>query len=214
MTEAPSRRPATGARLSVHALSCKRGDRVLFRGFDLALRAGDVVWLRAANGIGKTSLLRLMAGLAQPEEGTVEREDGARAPLYLGHANGLKDDLTARESLAFLATLHGLPSESAALDDALRRFGLGQRRDASTRTLSQGQRRRVALARLCLASSCPVWLLDEPFDALDAEATALVATVIAEHARRGGAVLYTSHVPVAVPLETAREVELLPPPAA
>ena len=175
-------------------LACRRGERILFRGLDLHVSVGQVVWVRGANGQGKTSLLRLLAGLARPEGGVVQH--GARERVYVGHANALKDDLTVTESLLFLSRLHGFETGAAAIDAALRRFGLHSRRHAPVRTLSQGQRRRVALARLCTAPLTALWLLDEPFDALDVEGVAALNALLTEHAQRGGSVLLTSHVPL------------------
>ena len=186
---------AAPALLAANDLACRRGERMLFRGLNLAVGPGQVLWLRGANGRGKTSLLRLLAGLAAPAAGRIER-DPQRERVYLAHANALKDDLTVTESLRFLSRLHGFDSAPAALATALQRFGLASRRDAPVRTLSQGQRRRVALSRLCLAPPRSLWLLDEPFDALDAEGVAALNALLSEHAARGGSMLLTSHVPL------------------
>ena len=181
--------------LATEALACRRGARVLFTDLNFTVLPGQVVWVRGANGQGKTSLLRLLAGLSRPEAGHITHGAG-RERVYVGHANALKDDLTVAESLRFLSRLHGFDSSADALDAALRRFGLHSRRAAPVRTLSQGQRRRVALARLCLAPVDALWLLDEPFDALDAEGVQALNSLLAEHAARGGSVLLTSHVPL------------------
>lgn len=211
----PAASPSATPLLAGLGLGCRRGERWLFDGLNLALQAGEVVWLRGANGRGKTSLLRLLAGLSAPAAGEVHfRGQRLRAAgpawrdalLYLGHANGLKDDLTVSESLAFLAAIHGRPTTAEALAAALRATGMHSRRAAPVRSLSQGQRRRAALARLALDLAAPadaargpgVWLLDEPYDALDAEGCALLDGLIADHARRGGAVLLTSHLPLAL----------------
>lgn len=186
-------RPAD-ARLVVRDLACRRGDRVLFDGFDLDLRAGQLVWLRAANGFGKTSLLRVLVGLAKPEAGSVRWAIDAGTPLHLAHANALKDDLTVAESLRYLVALHGLDASDTAIGDAIRRLGLHAKRRAPIRMLSQGQRRRVALCRLCLSPPRATWILDEPYDALDAEGVVLVGRLLVEHARRGGSALFTSHI--------------------
>jgi heme exporter protein A len=186
--------PVVASAFSAHGLACRRGDRLLFSGLDVTLGAGEIVWLRGANGQGKTSLLRLLAGLSTPEEGRIER--GSLNSLYLAHANALKDDLTALESLRFLCRLQGTDATDDALEAALRRFGLFGRRHAPVRTLSQGQRRRVALARLCLASSTTLWLLDEPFDALDTDGVKVLNALLIEHGTRGGCVLLTSHLPL------------------
>ena len=167
------------------------------------MAAGQIVWLRGPNGSGKTSLLRLLAGLSTPAEGAITwggtplREVGAawcRSLCYLAHANALKDDLSVLESLQFLARLHGHGDGEAGCTEALRRVGLFSRRHAAVRTLSQGQRRRVALARLHLDAAAPVWILDEPYDALDAEGTAMLDAALSAHARRGGAAVLTSHI--------------------
>jgi heme exporter protein A len=181
--------------LAARALACRRGERLLFDGLDLELRPGQLLWLRGANGRGKTSLLRLLAGLSHPASGEVLRADRARRGLvYIAHANALKDDLSALENLQFLARLHGDAADAPACTEALRRFGLAGRRHAPVRTLSQGQRRRVALARLALAQARPLWILDEPYDALDAEGCATVNTLLAAHAAAGGAAVLTSHL--------------------
>jgi heme exporter protein A len=187
--------------LSAAELACRRGERVLFRGLDLAVLPGQIVWVRGANGQGKTSLLRLLAGLARPESGRIEFGAG-RERVYVGHANALKDDLTVAESLMFLSRLHGFEVGAEAHEQALRRFGLYSRRAAPVRTLSQGQRRRVALARLCTAPATALWLLDEPFDALDSEGVEALNTLLGEHAARGGSVLLTSHVPLTLKAPT------------
>lgn len=205
----PDPRPTAtaGPLLDVREVACRRGDRLLIHDLSLTLEAGEIVWLRAANGQGKTSLLRILAGLSKPEAGTIA-SDGR--PLLLAHANALKEDLTVAESLDFLVALHGQAVAPERRDEALRRVGLHGRRRAPVRTLSQGQRRRVALARLCFAADQRVWLLDEPFDALDQDGTAVAAALIGEHARDGGTVLLTSHVPVAVPGAAVRELTLDP----
>jgi len=183
------------------ALACRRGDRVLFKGVNLEVSAGRAVWLRGRNGRGKTSLLRLACGLAVPEAGqvlwdgvAVRRAAGyAERRLYIGHANALKDDLTVAESLRFLAHLHGRAHDAASLDAALARVGMASRRDAPVRTLSQGQRRRAALARLALERRATLWILDEPYDALDVDGMACVNGLLHEHLARRGSVLLTSH---------------------
>ena len=210
--------PASGGVLEGRALSCRRGRRWLFEGLDIRLAPGSVTWLRGHNGHGKTSLLRILAGLSAPTAGSVHiagrtlREGGPgwrRQWLYIGHQNALKDDLSASEALRFLAQLHGVPAEPALVDAALRRMGIYNRRHAPVRTLSQGQRRRVALARLLLQTRSPLWLLDEPFDALDANGIHALNGVIGEHAAAGGAVLMTSHqaLSLAAPVPVAFDLE-------
>lgn len=195
----------------------ERGDRRLFEGLDLALATGSVTWLRGRNGRGKTTLLRVLAGLSSLAEGQVllrsrpvveHGAEGRRLWVYIGHQNALKDDLSVTESLRFLARLHGLPHDEAALRDALQRLGIAHRRHALVRTLSQGQRRRVALARLALSHAAPVWLLDEPYDALDAEGVAALNEVISAHALAGGAVLLTSHQALTLTAPLPRQLDL------
>jgi heme exporter protein A len=187
--------------LRFEEIACRRGDRLLFAGLSGTLGPGDLVWLRGGNGRGKTSLLRLVAGFAAPERGRILWGDApargdadfARRLVYVAHANALKDDLTALEALAFLARIHGRDDRPAALRAALARLGLAGRERVPVRSLSQGLRRRVALARLALEREPGPWVLDEPFDALDVAGTAVLHELLAEHRRRGGSVLLTSH---------------------
>ena len=188
--------------LSLVDVACRRGERMLFKGVDLQVRPGHAVWLRGRNGRGKTSLLRLAAGLAPPESGQVlwgatpvRRAEGFTSALvFIGHSNALKDDLTVSEALHFLARLHGRPDDAATLRAALERLGIATRRDAFVRTLSQGQRRRAALARLALEPRATLWILDEPYDALDVDGVQVVNELLQAHLARGGAVLLTSHL--------------------
>ena len=207
LTETPVQQPlpltaSLACVLQTAALAGERGERRLFEGLELDLKAGSVTWLRGRNGRGKTTLLRLLAGLSTPAEGSIRLHgqtlrqagpEGRRQWVYIGHQNALKDDLTATEALGFLARLHGLPHDPAALKQALQRLGVLQHQHAPVRTLSQGQRRRVALARLALSGAAPLWLLDEPFDALDSDGIEALNGVIAGHAASGGCVLLSSH---------------------
>ena len=201
---------ASDAAIVVRELQCRRGDRVLFAPTSFVVAPGSIVWVRGANGQGKTTLLRTLAGLSVPAAGEIVR-NGARPPLYLAHANALKDDLTVAESLRFLLHLAGQHVDGRAVDAALERFGMASRKDAFVRTLSQGQRRRVALARLAAQRELLPWLLDEPFDALDAAGVELLASVIAQHARRGGVVVLTSHLPLPIDEPAPAIVELHAP---
>ena len=196
----PCGEPVAARTLTVRDLACRRGGRVLFRHFDLTLAPGTLIWLRAANGFGKTTLLRRLAGLAAADEGRIEWSGGrpggsdAGRVVYLAHANALKDDFTVAESLDHLVRLHGLAATETTVADAIGRVGLWARRRALVRTLSQGQRRRVALARLLFSDASATWLLDEPFDALDADGIELIGSLLAAHAERGGNAIFTSHV--------------------
>ena len=182
-------------------VACRRGDRLLFTGLAETLAAGELLWLRGGNGRGKTSLLRLVAGLAPPERGQIlwgdapirRNQQFAHQLVYIGHANALKDDLTATESLAFLARVPGRAAGAPVLRAALARLGLAGRERTPVRSLSQGLRRRVALARLALETAPALWVLDEPFDALDVAGTATLHALLAAHRVRGGSVLLTSH---------------------
>jgi heme exporter protein A len=183
-------------------VACRRGTRLLFKGLDFDVAAGQIVWVRGRNGCGKTSLLRLAAGLSTPEEGQIRcdgipaRQANQNGPrlVFVGHANALKDDLTVAEALAFLLRIHGRPCGPATVEAALASWGMASRRGAMLRTLSQGQRRRTALARLSVEDGALLWILDEPFDALDADGVERLNALLREHARRGGSVLLSSHL--------------------
>lgn len=163
-----------------------RGERVLFREVSVAVRAGDALLLRGANGAGKTTLLRILAGLTRPEAGRVTRE---AAHHWVGHREGLKPQETPREHLKLWTQAWGSGAET---DSVLTRMGLARPADVAGRYLSAGQRRRTALARLLLEDR-PVWLLDEPYTALDADGRKLVDDLIAAHRAKGGAVVAAIH---------------------
>lgn len=194
--------------LQVDQLACMRGDALLFRDLSFGLEGGSLLHVAGRNGAGKTSLLRMLCGLMLPEAGEIrwrgkpirsQREEYHGELLYLGHANAVKDEFSALENLRVACAVAGREiSETQALA-ALDAIGLAHRADLDARHLSQGQRRRVALARLLLADGIPLWILDEPFTALDVPAVALLARTIESHLTRGGAVIYTTHqdVPIA-----------------
>jgi heme exporter protein A len=193
--------------LSLRQLACRRGERVLFSKLDLDLPAAQLVWVRARNGSGKTTLLRAVCGLIRPDAGQVlwgdepvQRSFTFRQCLtFLGHAQALKDDLTALETLCFWAQLHGhvdVACLHTAAQAALHQFEMAACAKLPIRVLSQGQRRRVVLARLLLAHQAHpqgVWILDEPFDALDAQGALRLTALLAAHVGQGGRVLMTSH---------------------
>ena len=199
----PATRSDTGSlpTLAAADLACRRGNRLLFKGVNFSVVAGQAIWLRGRNGRGKTSLLRLASGLASPEAGRIcwggvpVRQAPAMAArrVYVAHASALKDDLTVTESLRFLALLHGRASDLAAVHEALDRVGMASRRDAPVRTLSQGQRRRATLARLALEREASIWILDEPYDALDTDGVDCINGLMHAHLQRGGSILLTSH---------------------
>lgn len=209
------------AMLETRQLACLRGERLLFKDLDLRLGAGELLRIGGANGMGKTSLLRLLAGLAQPAAGMASwqgadiqqgREAFHAALLYLGHAPALNDLLTPPENLAFACVAAGLPPGAAACREALTRLGLARQLELPCKLLSQGQRRRVGLARLALSASRPLWILDEPFTALDVAAVSALAAQIDAHCAGGGSVIFTSHqdVPFATPLRVL-DVEAFAP---
>ncbi len=196
--------------LEAEDLSCLKGDRLLFRGLALRLAGGDLLRVAGPNGVGKTSLLRLIVGLALPEAGTVrwrgrsirtDREAFHRESLYLGHAAALNDMLTPVENLCFACAVAGDTADERDCVAALTRIGLGNQLDLPARVLSQGQRRRVGLARLFLADARPLWVLDEPFTALDVAAVGELAHTLSAHCANGGMVVLTSHqdAPFTVP---------------
>jgi heme exporter protein A len=187
--------------LSVHNLACARGDRLLFKGMNFRLKAGELLLVQGGNGQGKTSLLRLLTGLARPEEGEVRwRGESIRRVseayhgemCYLGHANGVKDDLNPVENLRFADGLQGRVFDPTRATATLERLGLSRCLDLPCRVLSFGQRRRVALAALLLAGAT-LWILDEPLTGLDVHAVALMEGLIREHLMAGGMVVATTH---------------------
>jgi heme exporter protein A len=192
--------------LEVSNLACSRGDHRLFSGLNFHLGLGQIMQVQGANGSGKTSLLRTLCGFLMPDEGGIfwrgEKirelaEDYHNEILYLGHLNAIKDELSALENLLISAGLSGEKLEKKEAVDALRRMGLRGREMLPTKVLSQGQRRRVALARL-LVSDAKLWILDEPLTALDVGAVALIQELIAEHLAQQGMVIFTTHQPLHV----------------
>jgi len=202
--------------LEAHDLAARRGTARLFAGLGFAVAAGDALVVTGANGRGKTTLLRMLAGLTIPEAGEI-RLDGASvrefspalraAVTFAGHALALKDEMSARENLASLVTLCGAQVDDGELDAALDRVALGDRKRLPSRLLSQGQRRRVGLARLAL-SRRRVWILDEPVTALDASGAALLGDLVARHLERGGLVVASTHAPLALPPARVRTLSL------
>jgi heme exporter protein A len=204
--------PTSPPHLAERGLAVERGARRLFNDLAFELRAGEMLWVHGRNGRGKTSLLRLVAGLGTAAQGQMLFDGRARSAhrhvVYVGHANALKDDLTALEALSFLLRIHGGRLEPNALLDALAHWGLLAQQHAPVRTLSQGQRRRVALARLCLERRASLWVLDEPFDALDADGVDRLNTLLTAHLQRGGSVLLTGHQAALAAHLSWRELDL------
>ncbi|UYG04345.1 cytochrome c biogenesis heme-transporting ATPase CcmA [Halomonas sp. LR3S48] len=188
-------------RLQAQSLACERDDRWLFRGLDLDIRAGEIVRVEGPNGSGKTTLLKILSGQLADYEGELfwddrpmrkARDAFLASLLYLGHAPGVKAALTPLENLAWYQALAGQRGGEAARLSALEELGLVGFEDVPAAQLSAGQQRRVALARLVLTPR-PLWVLDEPFTAIDRDGVAALERRLVEHARRGGSVLVTTH---------------------
>jgi heme exporter protein A len=192
--------PAT-ALLWLQELGCVRGGRPLFGGLNVQLRPGQLLRVQGPNGAGKTSLLRMLSGLLLPSAGQVlwRGEPAARAEsfgrerVYLGHAAALKDELSPLENLEAASALGGRPCQKAEALNALAGAGLADFAHLPARRLSQGQRRRAGLARLGLCGHAPLWVLDEPFNALDTAATSWLEGLLRQHLLRKGILVLTSH---------------------
>jgi len=205
--------------LEVSRLDCLRGERLLFADVGFRLDAGEMLFLQGANGSGKTSLLRILCGLALPAAGEIRwrgtaiaalGEDYRRELCYLGHHNAIKEELTPLENLLLSARLADEALDEGAALEALEALGLAGREDLACRYLSQGQKRRVALARL-VHERRALWVLDEPYVALDAAAVERVAGLISAHLQRGGLVVLTTHQTVPVAAGAVYELVLQAP---
>ncbi len=202
--------------LEVRNLECVRGDHRLFVGLNFTLQAGELLHLRGSNGSGKTSLLRTICGLMTPATGEVlwhgenirsHREEFNSGLTYIGHQGGIKDDLTALENLQLYCRLFGVDVTEERILDALEQIGLGGREDLPSKVLSQGQKRRVALARL-LIHSTKLWVLDEPFNALDVGAVSLLRDLVSKHLEKGGLAVLTTHQLIDFDTSSLHEVNL------
>jgi len=185
--------------LKLNNVSCQRGYNLLFSDVSLTLNSGDILRVTGTNGSGKTSLLKILAGLNVQEKGTIHLGDNAvkseiyrRAVFYLGHLPALSNELTCLENLKFLTSLNQSANEEQALIAALEKVGLSGYKNELCGQLSAGQKRRVALASLVL-SKAKVWLLDEPFTALDPQGVKMVEMHIEQHCQQGGMCLFTTH---------------------
>jgi heme exporter protein A len=193
--------------LTATALSCVRGERRLFAGLDLAVGPGEWLHVQGENGAGKTSLLRILTGLSPAAEGEIFwqgepiralAEDYRRHLLFLGHHGAVKEELTPLENLTLAAQLDGAALDEPEALKALARFGLRGREDLAVRFLSAGQKRRVLLARLAVRQAT-LWILDEPFTALDVKAVEMLSGLIVEHVTQGGIAILTSHQSIPLP---------------
>ena len=205
---------STNTLLSARELTCIREERVLFEALELNISAGDIVQIEGPNGAGKTSLLRILAGLSQPYDGTIYFQDKAVAEqreafhqnlLYLGHLPGVKGEMTAQENLEFNLALHGLSSDTA--EATLAEVNLLGFEDALASHLSAGQHRRISLARLW-QSQHKVWILDEPFTAIDKLGVEKLEKLFVQHADNGGCVILTTHQDLSLPAERVKKVTL------
>jgi heme exporter protein A len=203
--------------LEARELAATRGDATLFSGLAFSLAPGALLRVTGANGAGKTSLLRALCGLLMPSAGEVRwkgeniralREEYWKHLVYIGHADALKDDLTVEENLAFACALAGLQIPESRIRAALERLGMAGRERLPARALSQGQRRRTALARLAVAESLPLWILDEPFAALDAAAVERVQSIVTGHLAHGGMVVLTTHQEARIQATSVTDVRL------
>lgn len=190
--------------LTVSGLRVTRGDRTLLDNLSFVVGSGDVLHFKGRNGVGKTSLIEVLVGLRPPAAGSVSRGHGA-AFHWLGHRNALSPDLSLEENLADWCRLNELPTSPVA--PALERLGLGRLRSRSARKLSMGQKRRAALARLCLEQR-PLWLLDEPLSGLDSDGIQRFGELLTAHVEQGGGVLLTSHQPLPGTLPRVTEVDI------
>lgn len=198
------------SKLQALELTVIRGERCLFEGLSFALSPGELLLLEGQNGTGKTSLLKAIVGMLEPEDGEVRwngepiravRQAFCGSLVWMAHRVGFKADLTLIENLRFESTLR--PSSSVALDEVLERLALTRLRKLPLRLLSAGQQRRVALARMLL-SGAELWLMDEPFTNLDREGRALVAEIVTEHLSRGGMCIMAAHQDLDLNVPTER----------
>lgn len=202
--------------LEAHELAAHRGHARLFEGLSFKVESGHALVVTGANGTGKTTLLRMLAGLSAPAAGEIRWNGSPVAPFdpsvraaiaFTGHAPALKDELTTEENLTALVALAGESATGTAIRAALETVALAAKRSLPARVLSQGQRRRIGLARLALLNR-PLWILDEPVTALDAAGIAMLAGMIVDHIHRGGTAVAATHVPLGLPDAHVRSIAL------
>lgn len=202
--------------LNVSNLECVRGDKQLFAGLSFSMEVGSLLHVHGPNGSGKTTLLRAIAGLVLPEEGEIEwdgnstrkqRDEFNQQLIYLGHHYGLKFELSGFENLRIFANLSGFDISEAQVEAALKQVGLAHCWELPVKVLSQGQKKRVALARLLLQPS-KLWILDEPFVALDVAAVSMLLDIVNKHVAEGGMVILTTHQEVDVEVGKLQHLHL------
>ena len=198
------------------SLACVRGDRELFKDVNFSLEAGGLMQVRGPNGSGKTSLLRMLCGLSNPAAGEIHwcgkairslDGDYFAAVTYIGHLSGTKDDLTVIENLRISSALAGFEISADQASEALEYIGLSGREALPVKVLSQGQRRRVVLARL-LVCKTPLWILDEPLVALDVIAVKLIQGLLEQHLQQGGMVVMTTHQEIEIATASTMQLQL------
>jgi heme exporter protein A len=208
--------PTSVNTLQVKDLACRRGERLLFEHLDVELCSGELLLIEGHNGCGKTTLLKTLASLRQPDTGDIlwnntpsrkQAEAFHQQLFWLGHHNAIKGDLTAVENLRIQANLREVNVSDNEIWDALDTIGLYGYEDLPTKVLSQGQKRRVALAGFLLTTAT-LWILDEPFSALDVKAVDLLQSILRKHVEQGGMVILTTHQEVALMSDQIKRLQL------